>query len=311
MLVKLMGCERLILLFFLTFFPIGAPLGAADVVQLRSGDVVKGTLLGADSRAMQFVTEDGQVRTFPISDVKSITFASSKDARDTNDKDAGERDAEQGAATGLPEVISPRARSSGSHIENFGRDTADGDLVVPGGTTLTVRMIDAINSEQDKPGEVFRASLDEDLIVSNNLLAPRGANATVELVEIREAGQLRGREELSMILRDIAIGGKIYPVTTGYASVAGESRGEESVQVIGGTTAAGAIIGAIAGGAKGAAVGAATGAGAGTAIQVLRGTEVKIPSESRLAFTLAEPLQIERDSPDRREPMSRNERRRN
>jgi hypothetical protein len=61
--------------------------------------------------------------------------------------------------------------------------------------------------------------------------------------------------------------------------------------VIGGTAALGAIIGAIAGGGKGAAIGAGAGAGVGTAAQVMtKGQRVRIPSETRLTFTLQRPV---------------------
>ena len=76
-------------------------------------------------------------------------------------------------------------------------------------------------------------------------------------------------------------------------SRASGSRTSKSGQVIGGGTALGAIIGAIAGGGKGAAIGALSGAAAGGAVQVMtKGEKVKIPSETRLTFTLQQPLHI-------------------
>ena len=69
-----------------------------------------------------------------------------------------------------------------------------------------------------------------------------------------------------------------------FAEVASESKGEETAKVVGGAAAIGAIVGAITGGKKGAVIGAATGAGAGTAIQLVRGKRVYVPSEALLAF---------------------------
>ena len=61
--------------------------------------------------------------------------------------------------------------------------------------------------------------------------------------------------------------------------------------MIGGAAALGAIIGALAGGGKGAAIGAVSGGAAGTAVQlVTKGQHVKVPSETRLTFTLQHPL---------------------
>jgi hypothetical protein len=249
-------------------------------LRLRSGVTVHGTLLGADSRELRFLTEEGLVRNYQIGSVSSMAFTPSGD---TTAKES----------TAASEIQSPRVRSSTGNITT---NTTTEDFVVPGGTILTVRMIDAIDSDENEPGEIFHASLANDLIVDNNLLASRGADATVKLVQVEQAGKFRGREEVSMVLRDITINGKTYPVTTGFASVAGSSRGKQSAKVIGGSTAVGAIIGAIAGGGKGAAIGAASGAGAGAAIQVIRGSDVKVPSESQLDFTLAEPVRITRES---------------
>ena len=71
------------------------------------------------------------------------------------------------------------------------------------------------------------------------------------------------------------------------------SRRARSGKVIGGTAVLGAIIGAIAGGGKGAAIGLGAGAGAGTAVQVAtKGQRVRIPSETRLTFTLQQPVRL-------------------
>jgi hypothetical protein len=49
----------------------------------------------------------------------------------------------------------------------------------------------------------------------------------------------------------------------------------------------------LAGGGRGAAIGAASGAAVGGGVQVLtKGQQVKIPSETRLNFTLQQPLQF-------------------
>lgn len=257
--------------------PLAAIAARADSLRLRDGVSVHGTLLSADSRELRFLTEEGVIRNYRIGDVDSVVFAPSAESA--------------AKAPEAPAIQSPRVRSSDSNIST---EATTADVVVPGGTILTVRMIDAIDSDENEPGEIFHASLANDLIVDNNLLAPRGADATVKLVAVEQAGKFRGREEVSMVLRDITVNGKIYPVETGFASVASGSRGKQSAIVIGGTTAVGAIIGAIAGGGKGAAIGAASGAGAGAAIQVIRGSDVKVPSESLLDFTLAEPVRIER-----------------
>jgi hypothetical protein len=107
------------------------------------------------------------------------------------------------------------------------------------------------------------------------------------LVELKESGKLAGGGRLTLDLASITVDGKPVEVSAEGVSTSGESRTRESAQRIGGIAAVGAVIGAIAGGGKGAAIGAVSGAGAGTAVQVLtEGPRVRIPSETRLTFTL-------------------------
>ncbi len=89
------------------------------------------------------------------------------------------------------------------------------------------------------------------------------------------------------------VNGRLVDVHTEEVNRSSASRTGKTGQVVGGTAALGAIIGAIAGGGKGAAIGAVSGAAAGGAVQVMtRGEKVKIPSETRLTFTLDQPLRI-------------------
>ncbi len=191
---------------------------------------------------------------------------------------------------GQVENYSIRELQSISFGESAARAQSDGSVLVPAATEITVRLIDPIDSDLNDAGQEFRASLAEDLVVDGQVMARRGSDAKVEVVRVEQSGKFKGREEVSLALSEITIGARAYPVTTGFAEVAGDSRGKETAKIVGGTAAVGAIIGAIAGGGKGAGIGAAAGAGAGAAIQAVRGEKVQIPAETMLAFTLTEPV---------------------
>jgi hypothetical protein len=80
---------------------------------------------------------------------------------------------------------------------------------------------------------------------------------------------------------------------TGYVRGRRHRSTGKSVAIVAGSAGVGAAIGAIAGGGKGAAIGAGVGAGAGTAAQVfIKGKQVKIPSETKLDFTLEQSVEI-------------------
>jgi len=167
------------------------------------------------------------------------------------------------------------------------------EVTIPSGTELTIRMIDSVDSEKHKTGQVFRASLDSPIVVDDETVVPAGVDVFVRLAEAKSAGRMAGRSELHMELARMVYQGKSYTLTSSTYDQVGKSRGKDTAVKVGGGAAVGAAIGAIAGGGKGAAIGAAIGAGAGTGVQVFtKGQQVRIPSETALEFRLEAPVDI-------------------
>jgi hypothetical protein len=162
-------------------------------------------------------------------------------------------------------------------------------VTVPSGSISTVRTIDPIDSSVNTTGQVFKASLDAPIVVDDQVIVPKGADAYMKLENAKSAGKFAGKSELALALQSVVFQGKTYTVTTSDVKQSGTSRGKDSAVKISGGAALGALIGGIAGGGKGAAVGG----GAGTGVQVFtKGKQVKIPSETRLDFTLEQPFDI-------------------
>jgi hypothetical protein len=169
--------------------------------------------------------------------------------------------------------------------------SAGGEL--PAGTNLVVRMIDGVDSQVNRVGQTFAASLDEPVMLNGETVIPRGADVVVKLVDAKESGKLTGRSELTLDLVSVKVNGRMVDVNTQTVSQESSSRGARTAKVAGGTAAVGAIIGAIAGGGKGAAIGAGAGAAAGAGAEVVTaGQRVKIPSETRLTFVLDNAVRI-------------------
>jgi hypothetical protein len=161
------------------------------------------------------------------------------------------------------------------------------------GSTITIRMIDSVDSSVNKPGEIFHASLDAPIVVDDQVVVPRGADVYVRLSDASSAGKFTGKSELHMELIKLEFQGRSYPLVSTTYSLTGSSRGKNTAEKVGGGAALGAIIGAIAGGGKGAAIGAGVGAGAGGVYQgATKGKQVKIPSETKLDFQLDQPATI-------------------
>lgn len=164
---------------------------------------------------------------------------------------------------------------------------------VAAGSTVTIRMIDSVDSSVNKAGEIFHASLEAPIVVDNEVVVPKGADIYVRLSNASSAGHISGQSELHLELVKLEFQGNSYPMVSSTYSLSGESRGKDSAKKIGGGAVLGALIGAIAGGGKGAAIGAGVGGGAGTVYQgATQGKAVKIPSETKLDFQLDQPLTV-------------------
>jgi hypothetical protein len=164
---------------------------------------------------------------------------------------------------------------------------------LPRGTEISVRLIDAIDSEVHRVGNEFQASLEAPLVLGSDVIAPKGARAVIRLVDTEESGKLTGRTSLSLQLVSVQIDGRQVELNTSDLAQTSASRGERTAKSAAAVGVLGAIIGGIAGGGKGAAIGAAAGAGAGAGAQVLLDPQrVKVPSETVLHFVLERPARI-------------------
>lgn len=154
-------------------------------------------------------------------------------------------------------------------------------------------MIDPVDSQVNQVGQTFRASIDEPVVAGGQQVIPRGADVVVKLVNDQQSGKITGQTVLTLELVSVTVNGKVVDVNTQAVQKASSSRTGRSEKVIGGTAVLGTIIGALAGGGRGAAVGAASGAAVGTGAEVAtKGQRVRIPSETRLTFTLEYPVRI-------------------
>ena len=166
-------------------------------------------------------------------------------------------------------------------------------LIIDQGTQLTVRLIDAIDSEKNQTGDTIHATLNAPLASDGEEAVPAGSEVTGHLVEVKSAGKFAGQSAVVLQLDSIVSGGKTYSIQTDQYKKEGSSRGKNTAEKVGGGAVIGGIIGAIAGGGKGAAIGAAAGAGVGGGVQAAtKSQQIKLPSETVLNFTLQAPITV-------------------
>jgi outer membrane lipoprotein SlyB len=160
---------------------------------------------------------------------------------------------------------------------------------IPAGTRITVRMIDALSSDNAQEGQEFRGSLEYPVSVDGRDVLPRGADVVGHVMDVHRGGRLSDPGYLTLELTSIGSGSQATAVHTEAYQIKGESHTKSNVTKIGGGAALGAIIGGIAGGGKGAAIGAGAGAAAGTGLAVATGKKnATIGSEAVETWTTAE-----------------------
>ena len=265
----------------------------ADTLELRTGQIVQGQFIAGSTRNIRFQV-NGQEQVFATRDVLNIGFSEASGTSGTANDGPGPETAR--AAVPTPPSIEPNPSLVADSRASNG---AQGPfLTVPAGTTVFVRMIEGVDSSQNSIGDTFRASLESPLVVGDTVVAPKGADAYGKLTQAKAAGNISGSAELTLELTGIRMGGRIVPLDSTDYDVAGKGRGSQSAQRIGGAAVIGTILGAIAGGGKGAAIGGVAGAGAGTAVQVMtHGQQVRVPSETLLAFRLQQDVAAPLPSP--------------
>jgi len=164
-------------------------------------------------------------------------------------------------------------------------------LTVPAGMTITVRMLDGVDSSANYSGETFRATVEEPLMVDGKTLVPKGAEAIGRIVMVERAGRFQGRPALTMELTALNFEGQSVAIQTSSHQETGQSQTKRTMILAGGGAVLGTVISVIAGG--GILLGSNVGGAAGTAIQAVRGgTNVRIPPEALMNFTLQSPIYL-------------------
>jgi hypothetical protein len=259
----------------------------ASTLKLKDGRQFEGTYLGGTTQQVQFLI-DGQVRVFNTSQVYEIDFATPAQSSDAAQPPA------PASPPPAPAPDQPQYQSQAQPPDQGNYQGLTQTVTVPQGTMIMIRMIDSLDSSVNRPGDVFHASLENDLKIGDVLVAKKDADVYGKLIQVKSAGRATGKSELALELTSLrTVNGGIQPIVTGQYEEAGKSRTKQTVEhsVIG--AAIGAVIGGVAGGgggaAKGAGIGGAVGAGA---TMITHGQQIKIPSESLLNFQLSQPFMI-------------------
>src|SRR5712692_4025755 len=131
--------NRFLVALALGLFFVG--IAAADTLELKDGRVLKGKYLGGTQAVMRFEI-NGEVQTFSTTDIVALTF------------------------TGNSGTAAPAAASSVAPANSTASSASGGNVTIPAGQSLLVRMIDGVDSSKNHVGDVFHANLETDLNVN-------------------------------------------------------------------------------------------------------------------------------------------------
>ncbi len=275
----------------LAFLGLACPSAWSDQITLKDGREFSGKFVRGDANTIEFQIL-GRVETFKVSDVDRITF---KQPEMVNPAPARSMSTVPPSGGVTPSVAPPAARdlSSQPQMQSAASQYGTG-VTFPAGTEVTIRMGETVDTDRNRVGDTFNATLDEPLTQGDQVIVPRGAKVKGRVAYAKESGRVSGQSELILELTELTVNGRTYPLSTSDYSEVGASRGRRTAATAGGVAALGAIVGAIAGGGKGAAIGAATGAAAGAGVTVLtHGQTLHVPVETLLDFKLQKPLTID------------------
>ncbi len=223
----------------------------AATVTLKDGRQFIGDIQSQDKETL-ILDMDGIEMRLPVKNITSI------DLTDTAKKETEEKETEK---------------------------VAKGPITLQAGTSLTIRMLDSVNSRNHKTGHKFSAILEANIMSGDVVAVPKGAQVYGVLSQVKKAGRLAGSATLVLELTDITVNNSMVKIAT--QAVGGEGKNTAKTTV--GRTARTAAIGGLIDGSDGAKTGAKVGLG----LSVLtKGNDIQVPKDTLMDFVLRTPLKL-------------------
>ncbi|MGC2399645.1 MAG: hypothetical protein WA510_07675 [Acidobacteriaceae bacterium] len=285
---------------FLLFFCL-ALTAHGDVVVLHDGTSYNGHFTPPGS-TLSFVDNQGIHYDLPVSDVQSLVFSNADDHLTLRNGKTY-----SGQLQGMTMV---KFEGNGGIGYQFPvRDVSSLILtgapapavahqvqavVVPEGADIVIRTDDAIQSGQESSGQLYPATIEQNVYGSSGTVAiPAGTRAKLVVSNVSGGGAVHS-PELVLDLYSVDVQGEQYRVDSSSVTEnnrSGLGANRRTAEYTGGGAGVGALLGAVLGGGKGAGIGALAGAGGGALTQLFtRGKEIKVPAETVMTFRLERTL---------------------
>lgn len=254
---------------------------------------------GEETTDDEYYTEDTGASAVDIEDPAGDTLADREAELAARERELARREADLAQRDAAP-APAPSAPAAPSEQEWREREPAPAPtpVTVPAGTSFSVELASTLSSETSQVGDRFSARLASPLSVGGQEAAPAGSTVEGRVTEAKALKKIGGRARLALAFDRVVLpDGTSAPLAASLTQV-GKSETKKDAATIGGSAAAGAILGRVIGGgskSRRSAIGAAAGAAIGTAVAAkTEGETVQLPAGTVLTLALEAPLTVTR-----------------
>jgi hypothetical protein len=154
-------------------------------------------------------------------------------------------------------------------------------------TEVKVQLLESLDTGKTKIGATFSATVAEPVMSGRRTVLAKGTGVEGRVTEVTRPGHMKTPAAITLVLTKVIGTRGLNEFQSETLRVDGSSHAVRNTALIGGGSAAGAILGGVAGGGKGALIGAGVGAAAGTTTAYLTGKkELVLPVETELTFVV-------------------------
>jgi hypothetical protein len=273
---------------------------AIDIQQLRGRDATRASQLQSQLDDLREeviylkvkLRKDGTLGRSEYSGVRDrIEDVRSQSRGDSNNTASTSTGTTLGRSTGSGSAGTQTSSTTRSTTSTNATTARGGEIEIPAGTEIDVRLTNMLNSGTAKVEDRFEGTTLVDLNVTGRTVIPAGSVMRGVVTAVEPATRTNRTAKMTVSFDQVTVNGRAYPVRgTVTQAIEGEGIKGETGRIATGA-GVGAILGGILGGFKGALAGILIGGG-GT-IAATEGKEVELPQGSVLRVRLDSPVQIQ------------------
>jgi hypothetical protein len=150
-------------------------------------------------------------------------------ADNTTALDSGQDPAQDANAQVETDADAPNAPPDQPADADASQPAAPQPIIVPAGTTLTIRLGEELGSKISEAGQKFSATLDQDVVIRGQTVIPAGATVTGKVLSARPAGAIAGEANLQLKLTSVSTDSGRLSLATSVRSFGPKVKGKSKV----------------------------------------------------------------------------------